>query len=637
MDAGLPQKVATAADLSLIAELGKASKPGAGRELESKIIEDSYSGGPKVLQPIGDAAKKVADYAKPRPGTEGNLPGSSPLWAAVGGGISGFLAAGASLPTGPIGALGGIIGGATGVKAGQLTAAEGTHNLALKLGQHKLEVKIDDAKALSLTSAVITGATGTGLSYLGSRFASDLLVSSAALPPVAGTAITIAGTLLGTYGSLRLAKKVAEKNDPFINALSIGSASGAAVASIASGTVASLIFGPSAFVPAAEWGLIIGGLAGASGTLSGSAKASTRDAAYGGLTFGFLLNLMAGIPAANMVGAISSGIGGKIEASLAPEDGKEKSALRSALERGGFGALTGALISGALGALGGPQAVVPAMLVGAGVGGAGALVGPVIRQVERNLTQDGVVAISKKLDPKLENVHLNKAQKALLGGTVWAMSGGLMGLVFTRMLGPMAPLMVAGAAFAAGAIKTYADQVKRDHAKSDLKKQDALLDQLAPSKPWFYRNLRFGEKFQLLDLIQKSPKEEQDQVFSQLMAVIPQGPRASLEEGLSKLSQKDKDAAKELLLLENLSVKMAQEQYVLRMPIEQMDSAYKQILKNLPEDQRKAVESQVSALPDQQRVQMEAMVVIDALTTNYIQQTWMPQPSESKEQKPTTP
>ena len=260
---------------------------------------------------------RLRDYARPRPGTSGDLPASSAASGVMAGAIQGYVSGGA------VGAASGAVGGFVGVKAGE--------------------------KAGSLGVAVAAG-----------------------------------------------------------------SATGAAMGALAVGALATLVGGPVGLGLAAS-GALVGGFSGAVGTLSGSRRATTRDSVYGGMLTGAAAAAWTGNPAAMIAGAAGAGLGGRAA----------KPAGRLIL-----GALAGAATGAVAGVMGGPPAMLAGAAAGAVIGPVGSLVGPTLRQVQRNLTADVTAALNKKIEPWLEKHPLGTRGKLLAGAVMGSLIAGPVGLIF---------------------------------------------------------------------------------------------------------------------------------------------------------------------------------------------------------------
>lgn len=246
----------------------------------------------------------------------------------------------------------------------------------------------------------------------------DLPTSSTASAALAGTfqgwisggPVNAFAGLLGGYAGV----KVGEATQSFVPAVGAGALAGAATATATTAALACLLSAPIASVNLSAAALL-GGFAGAVGTLSGSRRASTRDGVYGGMILGALGGALSGNPLWTISGAAGAGIGGK-----AP----------TPIGRAVLGTLAGAGAGAVSGVLGGPSAMLFGSALGAALGASGALLGPVVRQAQRNLTEDLTRSIIVRLDPYLKTHHFTPLQKIALGATAGALTIGPLGLIF---------------------------------------------------------------------------------------------------------------------------------------------------------------------------------------------------------------
>lgn len=281
---------------------------------------------------------RVKNYARPRPGTGGDLPSSSSASGVLGGAFQGYISGGV------VGAASGALGGYVGVKAG-------------------------------------------------------------------------------------------EKAGSFAVAVGAGAATGAAIGAVATSAMAAMVGGPVGVGLAAS-GALVGGFAGAVGTLSGSRRAVTRDSVYGGMLAGAIASVYTGNPAMMIAGAAGAGMGGRAA----------KPAGRIVL-----GALTGAAAGAAAGVFGGPQTMLAGAVAGAIIGPIGTVVGPTVRQMQRNLTMDLTVALNKRVEPWIEKHPLGTKGKLVAGAAMGALMIGPVGLLF----GATGVAVTASVGAAAGAVQTY--------------------------------------------------------------------------------------------------------------------------------------------------------------------------------------
>ncbi len=300
----------------------------------------SHSPSPGLLQ-------RVRNYARPRPGTSGDLPSSSTASGVLAGGIQGYVSGGV------LGAASGALGGYVGVKAGE--------------------------KAGSM--AVAVGA---------------------------------------------------------------GTATGAAIGALSLNAMSAMVGGPVGLGLAAS-GAVIGGFAGAVGTLSGSRRAVTRDSVYGGMLGGAMAAAWTGNPAMMIAGAAGAGIGGRAA----------KPAGRLVL-----GALAGAATGAVAGVMGGPPAMIAGAVAGAVIGPVGTLVGPAVRQIQRNLTADLTTALNKRVEPWIEKHPLGLRGKLVAGAVMGSLVVGPLGLLFG--LPGLAVTTAVGAV--GGAVRTWRFLKKKEQA-----------------------------------------------------------------------------------------------------------------------------------------------------------------------------
>jgi hypothetical protein len=233
-----------------------------------------------------------------------------------------------------------------------------------------------------------------------------------------------------------------QKSGSFLAALGAGTATGAALSVATSASLAAMVGGPIGASLVAGSALV-GGFAGAIGTLSGSRRAVTRDSVYGGMIAGALGSVLLRNPALMLAGAAGAGIGGRAV----------KPAGRLVLST-----LAGAAAGAIAGLPAGPGAALVGAAAGALIGPIGTTVGPVLRQVQRNLTEDLTLAINRRLDPWLEKHPLSNRGKILAGAAAGALSLGPLGL----LLGGKGLLVAASVGATAGAVSTWRFLKKRE-------------------------------------------------------------------------------------------------------------------------------------------------------------------------------
>jgi len=204
---------------------------------------------------------KIKDYAKERPGTNGDDEASSPGSAAMAGTIEGFITGGTPV------AVGGGVGGYLGVKAGE----EGS--IIPTLG------RAADA-VLDVPSRIIDAFKGEKHEkvHLVEDYTDKLIkpgsFRKAITTGFAAGAIATAGTMTAVMGVAGI----------------LASPLGAGILAV---------------------GGVLGGLSGVAGTLSGSKRAITRDGVYGGGMTGMITGAATGNPAMMIAGAVAGGIGAK--------------------------------------------------------------------------------------------------------------------------------------------------------------------------------------------------------------------------------------------------------------------------------------------------------------------------------------
>ncbi len=248
-----------------------------------------------------------------------------------------------------------------------------------------------------------------------------------------------AAGLIGGYAGVKLG----EKTGSFGVALGAGALIGAGVAVAATAGLAAM---GGAMIPAQFLigPAVMGGFTGAVGALSGSRRAATRDSVYGGMMMGGLAYVATGNPAMVIAGAAGAGAAGR---AVTPAG------------RAVLGLVTGAATGAVAGFMTGN--IVPCTLMGAAIGSAGSLTGPVLRQVQRNATEDLTIAINKKLDPWLEKHPLSKRGKITAGAVSGALMLGPIGLV----AGLQGAGVMAGVGAVVGAVSTYQLLKKRERAQ----------------------------------------------------------------------------------------------------------------------------------------------------------------------------
>lgn len=268
------------------------------------------------------------------------------------------------------------------------------------------------------------------------------LISGARLGGLNGA---VSGVVAGAVGGL-VGTKVGFKYQSFPLALAAGAGTGAVGAAAINVAMGLLTQQPISVANVAGYA-IMGGLTGAVGTLGGSRRAVTRDSVYGGYTAGMVASQYTHNPLAALAGAAGAGIGGRAQ---------------TVLGRAALGTVSGAAL-GALSAVpyflsGHPlaaQALVEGITAGAASAPAGTVVGPVFRQVTRNVQDEMVAGINKKLDPWLEKNPLGTGGKMAAGAALGALTLGSFGMLAPVVGVPMLPALgvSVGAGAALGAYK----------------------------------------------------------------------------------------------------------------------------------------------------------------------------------------
>lgn len=259
---------------------------------------------------------------------------------------------------------------------------------------------------------------------------------------IAGGPVTGAAGVIGGYVGV----KAGEKAESFTKALGAGTLTGAGIAMAAvAGLTATL--GGALTVPVLAASGILGGLSGATGTLAGSRRASTRDGSYGGFLTGMTATAITGNSALFLAGTTAGGIGGK--AVKAPG-------------RAVLGALSGTALGAVTGVLGGPFTIAAGAAAGAVAGGVGAVIGPPIRQIMRNGIEDISNKAVEKLEPFLAKNPLGKKSKITIGALAGAVSLAPLGIIFGL------PVMAGAAAIGAavGAVSTYRNLKNKENAEA---------------------------------------------------------------------------------------------------------------------------------------------------------------------------
>lgn len=253
-----------------------------------------------------------------------------------------------------------------------------------------------------------------------------------------------------------------------LKAVGVGSVTGAAVGVAAVVGLAAVLGGPIT-IPAIAASGILGGFAGATGTLSATRRGSAKDGVYGGFIAGMTASALVGNSALMLATTTAAGMGGYAV----------KTPGRVVL-----GALTGAATGAISGSLGGPVTVAVGAAAGAVAGAVGAVIGPPIRQIIRNAVEDLSNAIVKKLDPFLEKHPLGKKSKIALGALSGAIGLSTMGFIF----GPAAFAIGGAVGAALGAFGTGKELKSREKQKAMMEQQAKAQAQAQAQQPQAEQN-----------------------------------------------------------------------------------------------------------------------------------------------------
>lgn len=272
---------------------------------------------------------------------------------------------------------------------------------------------------------------------------------------ISGGPVIAGAGLLGGYVGVNVGNKTGQ----FVPAIGAGALAGSAVATTAA-VALSLLFSAPLVRANLVASAILGGFAGTVGTLSGSRRATTRDGVYGGMILGALGGALTHNPLLTIAGAAGGGIGAKAPTTAG---------------RVVLGGLAGAATGAVSGLLGGPAAVVHSAAIGAALGVGGALTGPVLRQLQRNMTEDLTRAIITRIDPYVEKHGVSRGQKIALGAVTGVLTVGPFGLLF----GLKGVAVAAGLGAAIGSVSTYRLLRQREQAR----KVATVGSQTSPAPP----------------------------------------------------------------------------------------------------------------------------------------------------------
>ena len=223
---------------------------------------------------------------------------------------------------------------------------------------------------------------------------------------------------LGGYVGTKIGKATRSDVKALAGGAAVGAATGVATTVALSTLLSGSAPGAGALVPV----VILGGLAGTSGTLGGNKFVSVRDGMYGGVVTGLVGQALTGNSGLALAGAVGAGVGGQAPTTA----GK-------IILGGGAGAVAGAVTAIpavlSMGTAGLPVLGISAA-AGAISGAGGAIIGPVIRRTMRNVTMDINEKVGNKIDKAYENRTPSKTTKVLAGAGMGAIMLGPLGLVF---------------------------------------------------------------------------------------------------------------------------------------------------------------------------------------------------------------
>ena len=368
---------------------------------------------------IQTSLRKVADYTRPRidpkQGVDTtqdeivrDLNGDEHVVRRAGpgilaGGIQGYLLDGIS------GAAGGVIGSALGsavAKKSNMLAGAAAGTAAGALTSTALTAALSAAFGGSPTNLVFAAVSG-GLSGLSGTLSSALGgagVMSGGIQGFVGNRMSgMAAGSIGGYVGL----EVGERTGSTGLALLAGTASGALMGAGATFGLLSLANNPATAAMLVS-SAVLGGMAGAAGTIGGSVRSAPKDGVYGGMAAGMAAGALTGNPFLGLSAATAAGFAARAENKIGQVI---------------LGVGAGAIAGGISGALLGPGAILTGAIAGAIAAPLGAVAGTTTRQVMRNAQHDMIDGINKKwVDPYLEKHTLTHTQKVLVG----AAAGGLM-------------------------------------------------------------------------------------------------------------------------------------------------------------------------------------------------------------------
>lgn len=315
--------------------------------------------------------------------------------------------------------------------------------------EHKLaESRVGQALASNLPPAVAGGLLGLGLSLLFSP-----------IGPAMATLLGVAGGISGKV----IAHNVQNRDgagETVKKTLPLAATTSASVSALAAAaSLPFLLSAPGLALPLAATALV-GALSGLSGTLSGTAMGRVRDGGVGGFLLGIIPRLfLSANPMIPLVGGISGALG---------------AGARTPKGRAFLGAVSGLLAGAASGVIGGPLMMGISAAVGALLGVGGALLGPKMQILERNLSEDLQGKLVEKLEPLVDKAG-KKGQIALA-----AFAGGIGMLPLSLTTGILFGPVGAALPVLFGAISTAAGIARYMKKVEEAKKAQALKNLTPP-------------------------------------------------------------------------------------------------------------------------------------------------------------
>lgn len=365
------------------------------------------------------SGRAIVDYTRPRIDrekgidTSGDSPVLQPGPGEIAGGVQGYLMG--QLP----GAIGGVVGAYTG-----------------RLVSQKSDSKILKFSASTLAGAALSTATAAGLAALtGAGATVPALAATAVVGGLAGLSGSLASEPGGTgimsggiqgFISNRISGAASGSIGGYIGvragvktgstelAVLTGSLAGAAVGAASTAGLAA-IAGQILPWQVAAGSALLGGFAGAVGTLAGSMRSAPRDAVYGGMVAGMIGASYTGNPALGIAGAAAAGY-----------------AARAKTRTGQvvLGTLVGAGAGFVAGLPGGLETAAVSALAGAIIAPVGSVGGTAVRQVMRNGQVDLIEGINSKwIDPYLAKNKIGDKTKIAAGAAAGGILLGSLGMV----------------------------------------------------------------------------------------------------------------------------------------------------------------------------------------------------------------